>query len=130
MVGGEALRLEALEQRRAGAAAQPERELPGQVVGVVEAGVQALAAERARQVAGVAEQEASALRQARDHAVVHAKGRRPPNVHHGNVGATRRAIAAATASRGVALATRSASRSSSSPTNVIQRSSGSGASST
>jgi hypothetical protein len=54
IVCGEALRLEALEQRGAAAAAPLQRELPSDVVGVLEAGVQALTAERARQVAGVA----------------------------------------------------------------------------
>src|ERR671931_664585 len=72
-VGGEALGREAREQSRAGAAAQGERELPGEVVGVVEARVQALAPEGAREVAGVAQQEAPSLGQPWDQTFVHAE---------------------------------------------------------
>jgi hypothetical protein len=46
-VGGEALRREARDQSGAGPAAQREGELPSEVVGVVEAGVRALAPEGA-----------------------------------------------------------------------------------
>jgi hypothetical protein len=55
---GAALDGERVGQTGAGPPLELERQLPGQVVGVVQAGVQAFTAERARQVARVAEQEA------------------------------------------------------------------------
>ena len=60
---GVAFRLIAAHKRWPGPAADRQGQLPGQVVRVMQAGVQSLAAERARQVAGVAEQEPSLTRQ-------------------------------------------------------------------
>src|ERR1700733_5856887 len=78
--GGPALGREAVEQDGPGAAAKLKRELPGQVMGVVHAGVQALAAERARQVPGIAEQEPQLVGQARRRPSVHAESGRPAYV--------------------------------------------------
>ena len=58
-------------------AVQHGGELPGEVHGVADAGVHALAADRAVDVRGVAEQEGAALAEVLRHAVVHAVGREP-----------------------------------------------------
>jgi len=86
MVGGEALDREALQQGGAGVPARRERELPRDVLGIVQTGVQALAAERARQVPGIAEKEPTALCQTRNHALVHPERRRPSDILHRRVG--------------------------------------------
>jgi hypothetical protein len=51
----------------------------------VQAGVQALAAERARQVPGIAEKEPTALCQTRNHALVHVERRCPSDILHRDV---------------------------------------------
>jgi hypothetical protein len=81
-VGGEALGREAGQQAGAGAAAQLKRELPAQVAPVVDARVQALAAERAGQVPGIAEQEQPPVGQLGDQSAVHPERGRPGNLVH------------------------------------------------
>ena len=76
-VGDAALRRIVVEQRPLRVAAQDERQLPRQVVAVVQAGVEPFAAERARQVGGVADQEPPAVRQARHDAPMHPERREP-----------------------------------------------------
>ena len=66
-----------IEQGRRGPALDDERQLPGQVVGVLQAGVHALRADRAVDVGGVAEQEAAAVAEARGAAVMDAVGGEP-----------------------------------------------------
>ena len=79
-VGDMALDRIVVEQRPMRVAAQDERQLPGQVVAVVQARVEPFAAERARQVGGVADQEPPAVRQARHHPPVHPERREPGDV--------------------------------------------------
>src|SRR5829696_4443764 len=69
-----------VEQRPTRMAAQDERQLPRQVVAVVQPRVEPLPAERAREVGGVADQETPAVRQARDDPPVHPKRREPGDV--------------------------------------------------
>ena len=69
-----------VEQRPTRMAAQDERELPREVVAVMQARVEPFSAERARQVSGVADQETPAVRQARDDPPVHPKRREPGDV--------------------------------------------------
>ena len=73
----DALFLVGIEQRRAGLTLDDERELPGQVVGILQAGVHALRADRAVDVRGVAEQEAAAVAEARGASVMDAVGGKP-----------------------------------------------------
>ena len=79
-VRDQALRRIIVEQRPTRVAAQDERELPREVVAVMQARVEPFAAERARQVSGVADQETPAVRQARDDPPVHPKRREPGDV--------------------------------------------------
>ena len=79
-VRDQALRRVVVEQRPTRMAAQDERELPREVVAVVQARVEPFAAERAREVSGVADQETPAVRQARDDPPVHPKRREPGDV--------------------------------------------------
>ena len=81
-VGGEALGREAFQQAGAAAAAQLERELPAQVVAVVNARVQALTAEWAGQVPGIAKQEAPSIGELGDQSTVHPERGRPGDLLH------------------------------------------------
>ena len=73
----QALVLVGVEQRVAGLALDHQRELPRQVVGILQAGVHALRADRAVDVRRVAEQEAAAIAKARRAAMVDAVGGEP-----------------------------------------------------
>src|SRR5262249_35251301 len=75
-----ALRPVSVEQRPTRLDAQDESEFPRQVVAVVQARVEPLPAERARQVGGVADQEPPAVRQARDDPSMHPERREPGDV--------------------------------------------------
>jgi hypothetical protein len=77
LVGGCSLELVALEQRRFRATAERQCELPREIVGVVEAGVQPEAGERAREVAGVSDQESAAVAEPRRNTSVHVEGPAP-----------------------------------------------------
>jgi hypothetical protein len=69
-----------VEQRPGRIAAQDERQLPREVVAVVQPRVHPLPAERAREVGGVADQETLAVRQAGDDPPVHPERREPGDV--------------------------------------------------
>ncbi len=73
----DALRLVGVEQRRVGAALHHQRELPGEVVGILQACVHALRAGRAVNMRGVAEQETAAVAEVLGSAVRDAVGREP-----------------------------------------------------
>jgi len=57
-----------------------QRELPCQVVAVVQAGIEPFSAERAGEVGGVADQESVTIRQAGDDPPVHPERREPADV--------------------------------------------------
>lgn len=61
-------------------AAQNERKFPGEIVPVMEPGVESLAPEWTREMSGVANQEPPALRQARDDPPMHPKRSEPTDV--------------------------------------------------
>jgi hypothetical protein len=69
-----------VEERRARVSTQHEGELPCEVVTVVQARVEPFAAEGAREMGGVADQETPAVRQARDDPPVHPERREPGDV--------------------------------------------------
>ena len=73
----QALLLVGVEQRRVRLALDDERELPSQVVGILQAGVHALRADRTVDVGRVAEQEAAPVAEARRAAMVDAVGGKP-----------------------------------------------------
>ena len=77
-----AARPRSFQAGRAAAAAQLKRELPGQVGAVVNARVEALAAERAGQVPGVTQQEAPPVGKLGDQPAVHAERGRPGDFPH------------------------------------------------
>ena len=77
---GEALGTVGVEQRRAGPAARREHQLPGQVEGVLHAGVHPLASHRAVDVAGVSGDEHPPVLVPIDVAVVNAKRHHPRGV--------------------------------------------------
>ncbi len=77
----DALGLVGIEDRRAGLALEHGRELPREIHGVTDAGVHPLAAHRTVDVGGVAEEEGSAVAEARRHAMVDTVRREP--VHPG-----------------------------------------------
>ena len=77
----DALGLVGVEDRGAGLALEHGRELPREIHGVTDAGVHPLAAHRTVDVGGVAEQEGSAVAEARRHAMVDTVRREP--VHLG-----------------------------------------------
>jgi hypothetical protein len=79
-VSGRPFHREAFEQPGPGPAARLQRELPRQVGPVVQAGVQALAAERAGQMTGVTQQEAARVGQAGGEAALHPERGRPGDV--------------------------------------------------
>ena len=77
------LRLIAVEQPVGCATGQDRRQLPGQIDGVANSGVHALAAGGTVDVRGIAEQEGAALAEMLRHSVMHMIGRKPvysPNV--------------------------------------------------
>jgi hypothetical protein len=73
-----------VEQRPWRVAPQDERQLPSEVVGVVQPRVEPLPSERAGEVGGVPDEETPVVRQARGDPAVHPKRRNP-----GDIGGTR-----------------------------------------
>ena len=79
-VGREPLEGEAVEKRLTATPVEDKRQLPSEILGIVEAGVQPLAGERTREVSGVAEKKAPPPGQARYQPAVDAKRRRPGDI--------------------------------------------------
>src|SRR6185369_10989887 len=74
---GDAFGFKAVEQRRRGAASEDVGQFPGEVHGVADAGVHALAADGAVDVGGVAEEEHAALTEFLGDAMVDVVGAEP-----------------------------------------------------